>query len=148
MPSNAVRLHRVLKAAPEKVYKAFVDPDGLTKWMPPYGFTAKVHSMDVRVGGGFRMTFTNFTNGKSESFGGKYIEVKPGERLKYTDRFDNPDLPGEMTVTVDFKKVLCGTELTISQEGIPAVIPAEFCYLGWQECLAQLAHLVEPEINE
>ncbi len=144
--TGTVRFHRVIKTTPEKLYKAFIDPDAMCKWLPPYGFTGKVHSMDAKVGGGFKMSFTNFGTGKVESFGGKYLEMKPGERLKYTDRFDNPDLPGEMAVTVEFRKVLCGTEISIVQEGIPAVIPVEFCTLGWQESLEQLAKLVEPEI--
>ena len=145
-PTHTVRLHRVLRAAPERVYKAFIDPDAMNKWLPPNGFTGKVHSMDAKVGGKFRMSFTNFTNGQSHSFGGEYIEMVPNERLRYTDRFDDPNLPGTMSVTVSFKKVSVGTELNITQEGIPAVIPAEACYLGWQESLTLLAKLVEAEV--
>jgi len=130
---NTVRLHRVLRAAPERVYRAFVEPDALIRWMPPYGFTAQIEQMDVRVGGTFKMSFTNFGTGKRESFGGRYLELKPGELLRYTDQFDNPDLPGEMQVTITLRPVACGTDLAIVQEGIPPVIPVEFCYLGWQE---------------
>lgn len=147
--TGTVRLHRVFKTTPEKLYKAFLDPSGMEKWLPPYGFTGKVHTMDARVGGGYKMSFTNFGSGKSSSFTVKYLELKPGERIKHTDRFDDAvNLPGEMIVTIDFKKVLCGTELAIVQEGIPAAIPTEFCYLGWQESLKQLARLVEPEIPD
>lgn len=146
--TGTVRLHRVLRAPAERVYKAFLDPDAMAKWLPPHGFTGKVHQMDARVGGGYRMSFTNFSTGKSHSFGGTYTELTPNERLRYTDRFDDPNLPGEMNVTITLRKVLCGTELTIVQEGIPAVIPAEMCYLGWQESLTMLAHLVEPEIPD
>jgi uncharacterized protein YndB with AHSA1/START domain len=146
--TGTVRLHRVLKAPAERVYKAFLDPDAMAKWLPPHGFTGKVHSMDARVGGGYRMSFTNFGTGKSHSFGGTYVELIPGERLRYTDKFDDPNLPGEMNVTILLRKVACGTELSIVQEGIPAVIPVEFCYLGWQESLALLAHVVEPEIPD
>jgi uncharacterized protein YndB with AHSA1/START domain len=145
---NTVRLHRVLKAPPERVYKAFLDADAKARWLPPYGFVGKVHEMDARVGGGYRMSFTNFGTGSSHSFSGKYIELTPHERIRYTDKFDDPNLPGEMTVTVTLKQVLCGTELSIVQENLPAAIPVEFCYLGWQESLAQLAHLVEPEIAD
>lgn len=145
-PTNTIRLHRVLKSTPEKVYKAFLDADALVKWMSPHGFTAKVHSLDPKVGGGFRMSFTNFGTGHSHSFGGKYLELVPGEKLRYTDKFEDPNMPGEMTMTATIKKVLCGVELTIVQEGIPAVIPPEMCYLGWQESLAQLANVVEPDI--
>ncbi len=144
--TNTIRLHRVLRAAPEKVYRAFLDADGMAKWLPPHGFTCKVHHLEGKVGGTFRMSFTNFTNGHSHSFAGKYLELVPGERLRYTDKFDDPNLPGEITVTVLLKKVLCGTELHIEQAGVPAVIPAEMCYLGWQDSLTQLAALVEPEI--
>jgi uncharacterized protein YndB with AHSA1/START domain len=144
--SHTIRLHRVLRAPPERVYKAFVDADAYAKWLSPYGFTCKVHHLDARVGGSFRMTFTNFTNGKSHSFGGEYLELTPNERLRYTDRFDDPNLPGEIRVTIALKKVSCGTEMNIVQEGVPAVIPAEACYCGWQESLMQLAQLVEPEI--
>ena len=146
--ANTVRLHRVLRAPPANVYKAFLDPDAMAKWLPPHGFTGKVHRMDARVGGGYTMSFTNFGTGKSHSFGGTYVELKPNERLRYTDRFDDPNLPGEMQVTIVFTPVACGTELTIVQEGIPAVIPVEFCYLGWQESLTLLALLVEPEIPD
>lgn len=148
MATNSVKLHRVLTAAPEKVFKAFVDPDAMASWLPPYGFFAKVHSMDHRVGGSYQMSFTNFSTGKSESFGGKYLELIPNELLKYIDQFDNPDLPGQMITTVTFKKVMCGTELNITQEGIPEAIPAEMCYLGWQESLEKLKKLVEPEIPD
>ena len=143
---NTVRLHRVLRAPPERVYRAFLDPDAMVKWFPPYGFTGKVHSMDAKVGGGYRMSFTNFGTGQSHSFQGKYVELTPNERLRYTDRFDDPNLPGEMTVTVVLRAVSCGTDVAIVQEGIPAVIPVELCYLGWQESLMQLATLVEPTI--
>ncbi len=145
---NTIRLHRVLRAPAERVYRAFLDPDAMVKWLPPYGFTGKMHSMDARVGGGHKMSFTNFTTGKSHSFGGKYLELVPHERIRYTDKFDDQNLPGEMNVTVTLKKVLCGTEINITQEGVPAVIPAEMCYLGWQESLEQLAKLVEPEIPD
>lgn len=148
MSSNTIRLHRVLRAAPEKVYRAFIDPDAMSRWLPPNGFTGKVHHIDAKVGGTYRMSFTNFTTGQSHSFGGEYVEMVPGERLRYTDRFDDPNLPGDMHVTVTFKKVSCGTELNITQEGVPDVIPAEACYLGWQESLTHLAMLVEPEIPE
>jgi uncharacterized protein YndB with AHSA1/START domain len=144
--TNTVRLHRVLRAKPERIYKAFLDADAMAKWLPPYGFTCKVHQMDARVGGKFRMSFTNFGTGHGHSFGGEYLELVPGERIRYTDKFDDPNLPGEMVTTVTLKAVSCGTELNVVQEGIPAVIPAEMCYLGWQESLAQLATLVEPEI--
>jgi uncharacterized protein YndB with AHSA1/START domain len=143
---NTVRFHRVVRSTPEKVYKAFIDPDAMVKWLPPYGFTGKMHSMEAKVGKGYKMSFTNFGTGNSHSFGGTYVEMAPGERLVYTDRFDDPNLPGEMRVTVTLKKVAVGTELNIAQEGIPDVIPAEACCLGWQESLAQLALLVEPEI--
>ena len=145
---NTIRLHRVLRAAPERVYRAFLDPDAMAKWLPPYGFTGKVHQIDAKVGGTHKMSFTNFTTGKSHSFGGRYLELTPNERICYTDKFDDPNLPGEMQVTVSLKKVSCGTELTIVQEGVPDVIPAEACYLGWQESLAQLANLVDPEIPD
>jgi uncharacterized protein YndB with AHSA1/START domain len=144
--THTIRLHRVLRAPPDRVYKAFVDADAYAKWLSPYGFTCKVHHLDARVGGTFRMTFTNFTSGGSHSFGGEYLELTPNERIRYTDRFDDPNLPGEIRVTVTLKKVLVGTEMNIVQEGVPAVIPAEACYCGWQESLMQLAHLVEPEI--
>jgi uncharacterized protein YndB with AHSA1/START domain len=148
IPGGTVRLHRVLRCPPDRLYRAFLDPDALAKWIPPYGFIAKSHHMDARVGGTFRMSFTNFGTGKSQSFGGTYLELVPNERLRYNDQFDDPNLPGQMLVTVTLKKVLCGTELEVVQEGIPAVIPVEFCYLGWQESLAQLAHVVEPEIPD
>jgi uncharacterized protein YndB with AHSA1/START domain len=147
MPST-IRLHRVLRAAPERVYRAFLDPDAMVKWLPPNGFTAKVHQMDAKVGGSHRMSFTNITTGKSHSFGGKYLELAPGERLRYTDKFDDPNLPGEMVVTVTLKKVSVGTELNVVQEGVPDVIPAEACYLGWQESLVLLGKLVEAEIPD
>ena len=143
---HTIRLHRVLRAPPERVYKAFIDADALAKWMPPNGFTGKVHHLEAGVGGSFRMSFTNFTSGNSHFFGGEYLELTPHERLRYTDRFDDPNLPGEIQVTVVLKKVSCGTELNITQEGVPTIIPAESCYLGWQESLAQLAKLVEAEI--
>jgi uncharacterized protein YndB with AHSA1/START domain len=142
MPGT-VKLHRVLKAPPERVYKAFVDADGLAKWLPPDGFTCKVHDCDPKVGGTFRMSFTNFATGQSHSFGGEFLELKPGEKLRYTDRFDDPNLKGEIMVTVLLKAVSCGTEINITQEGIPDVIPLEMCYLGWQDSLRQLAALVE-----
>ncbi len=145
-PTNTIRLHRVIRTTPEKLYRAFLEPDALAKWIPPYGFTCKVHSLEAKVGGSFRMSFTNFGTGHSHSFGGKYLELAPNERLRYTDKFDDPNLPGEMTVTVSLKKVVCGTEVNIEQAGVPAVIPAEMCYLGWQESLSQLATLVEPDI--
>jgi uncharacterized protein YndB with AHSA1/START domain len=146
--TNTVRLHRVLRAKPERVYRAFLDPDAMVKWLPPNGFTAKVHQADAKVGGSYKMSFTNFTTGKSHSFGGKYLELKPGELLRYTDKFDDPNLPGEIQVTITLKQVFCGTELNVTQEGIPAVIPAEACYMGWQESLILLAKLVEAEIPD
>ena len=146
MTDRSVRLHRVLRAAPDKVYRAFVEPVAMAKWIPPYGFSCTVHHMDVRVGGAFRMSFHNFSTGGADSFGGDYLEVVPGERLRYTDRFDNPQLPGTLQVLVTFKAVVCGTDLEITQGGIPEAIPLEMCYLGWQESLAQLATLVEPNI--
>ncbi len=148
MATNTVRLHRVIVAKPEKVYQAFLTADALAKWIPPNGFTGKVHHMDPRVGGSYKASFTNFTTGKSTSFGGEYLELVPNERLRYTDNFDDPNLKGEIQVTVDLKKVSVGTELTIVQAGIPDVIPLEACYLGWQESLANLARLVEPEIPD
>ncbi|MDB6095603.1 MAG: polyketide cyclase [Verrucomicrobia bacterium] len=144
--TNTIRLHRVLRSSPEKVYRAFLDADAMSKWIPPHGFTGKVHHMDAKVGGTYKMAFTNFTTGQSHAFGGTYVELVPHERIRYTDKFDDPNLPGEIQVTVTLKKVLCGTEVNIVQEGVPAVIPAEMCYLGWQESLGQLAALVEPEI--
>ena len=146
--SNVVRLHRVLRAPPERVYRAFLDPDAMVKWLPPHGYTGKVHHMDARVGGSHRMSFTNFSTGSSHSFGGRYVELTPHERIRYTDQFDDPAMPGEMQVTISLDAVACGTELTITQEGIPPAIPLEYCYLGWQESLSLLAHLVEPEIPD
>jgi uncharacterized protein YndB with AHSA1/START domain len=146
--ANTVRLHRVLRAPAERVYRAFIDPAAMAKWLPPHGFTGKVHEMDARVGGGYRMSFTNFSTGKSHSFGGRFVELTPYERIRYTDRFDDPGLPGEMQVTVALRKVDFGTELGVVQEGVPAVIPLEACYLGWQESLVLLAQLVEPEIPD
>jgi len=146
MPTGTVRMHRVLRAPPERVYRAFLDADAMAKWIPPYGFTCKVHQMDARVGGIFRMSFTNFNTRNSHSFGGEYLELVPHERIRYTDKFDDPNLPGEIQVTVALTRVSCGTEISIVQEGLPEVIPVEMCYLGWQESLAQLATLVEPEI--
>lgn len=143
---GTVRLHRVLAAPPERVYRAFLDPAAMAKWLPPHGFTGTTHEVDARVGGGYRMSFTNFTTNKSHSFGGKYVELKPNELLKYTDKFEDPNLPGEMQVTIKLRKVSCGTDLEITQEGLPEVIPVEQCYLGWQQSLNQLAQLVEPEI--
>ncbi len=148
MPTNTVRLHRVLRSTPERIYRAFLDADAMAKWLPPNGFTGKVHHMDAKVGGTFKMSFTNFTTGKSHSFGGKYIELTPYERIRYTDTFDDPNLPGEMHVTITLKQVLCGTEMTAVQEGIPELIPVEACYLGWQESLILLTKLVEAEIPE
>jgi len=148
MPTNTVRLHRVLRAPPERVYRAFLDPDALVKWLPPHGFTCKVHQLDARVGGTHKMSFTNFTTGHSHSFGGQYVELVPHERIRYTDRFDDPNLKGEMQATISLKKVSCGTELNIVQEGLPEVIPVEACYLGWQESLTLLAKLVEAEIPD
>jgi uncharacterized protein YndB with AHSA1/START domain len=145
MPST-IRLHRVLRAPPERVYRAFLDPDAKVKWLPPNGFTAKIHHEDVRVGGSYKMSFKNFTTGQSHSFGGQYVELTPHERIRYTDRFDDPNLPGAMAVTISLKKVSVGTELNVTQEGVPDVIPAEACYLGWQESLTLLAKLVEAEI--
>lgn len=146
MPAHTIRLHRVLRTTPEKVYRAFTDADAMCRWLPPFGFVAKMHSFNPSVGGAFRMSFINFGTGHSHSFGGTFLELVPHERLRYTDKFDDPNLPGEITVTVTLKAVLCGTEVNIQQAGIPEVIPPEMCYLGWQESLIQLAHLVEPEI--
>ena len=146
MSTGTVTLHRVLKAKPEKVYRAFLNAAAMAKWLPPYGFTCTVHHMDAKVGGTFKMSFENFSTGASHSFGGEYLELVPDQLLRYTDKFDDPNLPGEMQVTVSLKAVIGGTELTAVQSGIPAVIPVEMCYLGWQESLAQLAQLVEPEI--
>jgi len=146
--SNAIHLHRVLSAPPERVYRAFLDPDAMVKWYPPHGFTAKVHKIDARVGGEYKMSFSNFSTGKSHSFSGKYVELRHNEYIKYIDRFDDPKLSGDMQVTVTFRKVICGTELIIVQEGVPEVIPTEMCYQGWQESLLALAQLVEPEIPD
>ena len=146
--TGTVKLHRVLKSTPEKIYKAFLDPDAMVKWLPPHGFTGKIHKMDAKVGGGCHMSFTNFGTGKSHSFKCKYLELIPGQKLRYIDMFDDPNLPGEMPVTVSLKKVMGGTELNIVQEGIPAAIPADMCYLGWQESLENLARVVEPEIPD
>src|SRR5713101_3301201 len=146
--TNIVRFHRVLRATPERVYRAFLDADALVKWLPPNRFTGKVHHLDAKVGGTYKMSFTNFTTGKSHSFGGTYLELTPRERIRYTNRFDTPNLPGEMQTTITLKQVFCGTELNITQEGIPAAIPAEACYLGWQESLILLAKLVEAEIPD
>ena len=145
---HTVRLHRVMATKPEKIYRAFLEADALSKWLPPNGFTCTVHELDAKVGGRFRMSFRNFTTGQSQSFGGEYLEFQPNERLVYTDKFDDPNLPGQIQVTVTLKKVSCGTELHIVQEGLPDVIPPEACYLGWQESLRNLARLVEPEINQ
>ncbi len=146
--TNTVRLHRVLRATPERIYRAFLDADAMAKWLPPNGFTGTVHRLDAKVGGTYRMSFTNFTTGKSHSFGGAYIELTTHERIRYTCKFDDPKLPGEMQTTITLKQVFCGTELNITQEGIPAAIPAEACYLGWQESLTLLAKLVEAEIPD
>lgn len=146
MSDRSVRLHRVIRAQPEKLFRAFTEADALAKWLPPYGFTCTVHHLEAVVGGRFKMSFRNFTTGHSHSFGGEYLELTPNERIRYTDTFDDPNLPGVMQVTVNFKAVSCGTELWVLQEGIPAVIPLEMCYLGWQESLAQFATLVEPDI--
>lgn len=145
---HTIRLHRVLRAAPERVYRAFLDADAMVKWLPPNGFTAKVHSMDARVGGTFKMSFTNFANGQSHSFGGEYLELTPHERIRYTDVFDDPNLPGVINVAVSLKKVSCGTEVHIEQSGVPEVIPQEACYLGWQESLLLLGKLVETDVTE
>jgi uncharacterized protein YndB with AHSA1/START domain len=148
MPERTVRLHRVLRADPERVYKAFLDADATAKWLPPHGFTCKVESLDAKVGGRFQMSFTNFSTGNGHSFGGEYRELVPGERIRYAEKFDDPNLSGEMETTVTLKRVSCGTELAIEQTGLPEAIPLEMCYLGWQESLAQLAHLVEPVIPD
>jgi uncharacterized protein YndB with AHSA1/START domain len=145
---GTVRLHRVLRAPSERVYKAFLDPAALERWLPPYGFTGRIHEMDPRVGGGYRMSFTNFSTGSSHSFTVKYTELVPGDRIRHTDKFDDPNLPGEMHVSIDLRAVACGTELNITQGGIPAAIPEEFCYLGWQESLEMLARVVEPDIPD
>ena len=146
MSTGTVKLHRVLKAKPEKIYRAFLDAAAIAKWLPPYGFTCTVHHMDAKVGGTFKMSFENFSTGSGHSFGGEYLELVPSELIRYTDKFDDPNLTGELQVTVSLKAVMCGTELSVVQSGIPAVIPVEMCYLGWQDSLVQLAHLVEPEI--
>lgn len=146
--SNKVRLHRVFTASPEKLFRAFTDADAIASWLPPNGFVCKVHQFDPKVGGTYKMSFTNFTTGNSHSFGGEYLEIIPNQRLKYSDVFDDPNLPGEMVTTIDMKPVICGTELTATQEGIPDMIPAEMCYLGWQESLEKLRHLVEPNIPD
>jgi uncharacterized protein YndB with AHSA1/START domain len=146
MPTRTVRLHRVLRAKPEKVYRAFLDAGAMAKWLPPHGFVCKVHHLDAKVGGSFKMSFENFTSGQAQSFGGTYRKLAPGEFIQYTDSFDDPNLPGEILVSVTLKAVSCGTDLSIEQSGLPEVIPLEMCYLGWQESLAQLASLVEPEI--
>ena len=146
MATGTIRLHRVLKAPPEHVYRAFLDADAMARWIPPYGFVCKVHQLDATVGGSYKMSFTNFRTGQTHSFGGSHLELVPFEKIRYTDRFDDPNLPGEMQTTVTLKTVLCGTELSVVQEGVPEAIPLEMCYLGWQESLAQLAHLVEPDI--
>ncbi|MNF78950.1 hypothetical protein D3C87_452870 [compost metagenome] len=146
MTTGTVTLHRVLKAPPMRVYRAFIEADALAKWLPPHGFTCQVEHLEASVGGTFRMSFTNFGSGHSHAFGGEYLELEPGKRIRYTDSFDDPKLPGEMRVTITLTQVLCGTELAIEQAGIPALIPVEMCYLGWQESLTQLAALVEPEI--
>lgn len=148
MANNSVSLHRVLKASPEKVYRAFTEPSAMASWIPPYGFTCTVHEMNVKVGGTYKMSFHNFTTGNGHSFGGQYVELKPNEFIKYTDKFDDPNLPGEMTTTVSLRKVIAGTEIKIVQEGIPSAIPVEMCYLGWQESLEKLAKLVEPNIPD
>lgn len=147
MTTNIVRLHRVIKAPPERLYRAFLDPDAMTKWLPPHGFTGKVHHLEAQVGGTYKMSFTNFTTGDSHTFGGKYLELVPNERIVHTDQFDDPNLPGAMQTTITLRAVFCGTELSVVQEGIPGVIPAEACYLGWQESLQLLTQLVEPEIR-
>ena len=148
MRNNKVTLHRVFTASPEKVFRAFTDADAMASWLPPYGFVCKVHHMDAKVGGTYRMSFTNFTTGNSHSFGGEYLEIVPNERLKYTDQFEDPNMPDQMITTVEFRKVLCGTELVATQEGIPAAIPVEMCYLGWQESMDKLKRLVEPNIPD
>src|SRR6187401_2318043 len=148
MPTNTVRFHRVLRATPERIYRAFLDPEAMVKWLPANGFTGRVHHLDAKVGGTYKMSFTNFTTKHSHSFGGEYLELVPNERIRHTDKFDDPNLPGVMNVTISLKKVSVGTELSVVQEGIPAAIPVEACYLGWQESLTLLTQLVEPEIKE
>lgn len=148
MPTHTIRLHRVLRSSPEKVYRAFLDADAMCRWLPPFGFVGKMHHFEPKVGGTFRMSFTNFTTGKSHAFGGEYLELVPHQRIRYTDKFEDPSLPGLIQVTVTLTAVSCGTDVAIVQEGVPEVIPAEMCYLGWQESLTQLVHLVEPDIHE
>ncbi|WP_343731014.1 SRPBCC family protein [Duganella sp.] len=148
MTTNTIQLHRVLKSTADRVYRAFLHPDALAKWLPPHGFYGTVHEMDARVGGKYRMSFTNFTTGGSHSFGGEYLELEPGRKLRYSAQFDDPNLPGQMQTTITLREVFCGVEMHVVQEGVPAVIPAEACYLGWQESLTLLAQLVEPEIRE
>jgi len=148
MSTNTIRLHRVIRATPEKIYRAFLDADAMAKWLPPNGFTGKVHHLEAKVGGTFKMSFTNLTSGTSHSFGGEYLELTPHERIRRTDKFDDPNLPGEMQVTINLKEVACGTDLSIEQAGVPAAIPPEACYLGWQESLILLAKLVEAEIPD
>ncbi|CAP44234.1 SRPBCC family protein [Bordetella petrii] len=148
MTTGTVKLHRVLRAAPERIYRAFLEPDAVAKWLPPYGFTCQVHHMDVKVGGTFRMSFRNFGTGNGHAFGGEYLDLVPHEKIRYTDEFDDPNLPGQMQTTVSLRQVACGTEVSIVQEGVPSVIPVEMCYLGWQESLMQLARLVEPTIPD
>jgi uncharacterized protein YndB with AHSA1/START domain len=148
MATGTVKLHRVLRAPPDRVYRAFLEPDAIAKWIPPYGFTCTVHHMDPKVGGTYKMSFRNFGTGNSHSFGGEYLELVPGEKIRYADRFDDPNLPGQMQATISLRKVIGGTEINILQEGLPEVIPVEMCYLGWQESLMQLAKLVEPEIPD
>lgn len=148
MTKNEVKIHRVLAADPQKVFRAFTDADAMASWLPPFGFTCKVHHMDVKVGGTYKMSFTNFTTGNSHSFGGEYLEIKPNELIKYTDQFDDPNMPGKMITTIELKKVLCGSELFATQTGIPDVIPTEMCYLGWQESMEKLKRLVEPNIPD
>jgi uncharacterized protein YndB with AHSA1/START domain len=146
MATGTVKLHRVFRAPPDRVFRAFIDPAAMVKWLPPHGFTGKVHKMDAKVGGGYKMSFTNFSSGNSHSFGGKFLELEPGARIRHTDKFDDPNLPGEMQTTITLKKVFCGTEIEIVQEGIPEMIPVQACYLGWQESLTLLGQLVEAEI--
>jgi len=148
MPKGTIQLHRVLRAPPERVYRAFLNAEAMAKWLPPHGFTCKVHHIEAKIGGSYKMSFTNFTTGHGQSFGGEYRELVPSEKIRYTDTFDDPNLSGEMQTTVTLRQVSCGTELKIVQEGLPEVIPLEMCYLGWQDSLAQLAHLVEPEIPD
>jgi uncharacterized protein YndB with AHSA1/START domain len=148
MATGTVRLHRVLRANPERIYRAFLEPDAIAKWLPPFGFTCQVHQLEARVGGTHKMSFRNFTTGNSHSFGGEYLELVPFEKIRYSDRFDDPNLPGQMQATITLRPVSCGTDLAIVQEGLPEAIPVEMCYLGWQESLAQLAQLVEPEIPD